>query len=189
MKIIIVFGPPGSGKGTQANLLAKSLNAEHLSTGNILRNEVDKKSELGKKVADILKKGILVSDELIIEIVERYISESRSNYFIFDGFPRTLKQAEMFESILEKKSISDVKVVNLFVENNELKNRLLNRARIENRTDDNEETIANRLEVYEKQTYPLLIYFENAKRKILDIEGVGKIEDVQKTIVNALKKD
>jgi adenylate kinase len=187
MRIVIIFGPPGVGKGTQAAMLAKKSNLIHFSTGETIREEIKKGTELGKTVDNIVKKGELISDDIIINMIEDKLSGNvNANGILFDGFPRTLNQAEMLELILEKKKIHDVKIINLTADNEELIKRLVNRGKIEGRHDDNEEVIKNRLEVYEKQTAPVIKFFKN-KIKIININGIGEINVIQSNIMKALR--
>lgn len=186
MKSIIMFGPPGVGKGTQAKLLAENINYVHLSTGNILREEVKKGSELGKQADIIMKQGILLSDDLTIKIVEEFMSNhSNALGFIFDGFPRTINQAELLEKTFIKFNIKDIKVISLSANEQELIKRLLKRAEIEKRADDNEETIRKRLSLYQKETLPMLDFYKK-KCPVININGIGAIEEIQKNIIKAL---
>lgn len=181
-----MFGPPGSGKGTQAQLLASKFKLVHLSTGDILRKEIAKGSELGMKVDSLIKGGNLVSDEIVLEIVKNFlIANKDKNGFILDGFPRTCKQAENLNTLFCDLGIQGVQVINLIVEKNELIKRLLNRAEIEGRADDHIVSIDNRLNVYEQTTSSLLDYY-CCSASVYDINGLGKTEEIHSEIVGAL---
>ena len=183
MRIIIIFGPPGVGKGTQSKLLAEKLGYLHLSTGNVLRQEVANKTELGIKINELLQKGHLVSDEIVTQIVENYISKHQnSKGFILDGFPRTVNQAEALSKFCIKLKDFNLDIVNLTADDNELIKRLLKRGNQEGRMDDNEQTIKKRLEVYENETAPVLKYYKRYV-KVLDINGIGSIEEISKNIL------
>ena len=186
MRVFIIFGPPGVGKGTQAKLISDRLGIEHVSTGVILRGEIAKKSEIGKKVENITKSGGLVSDDLIMKIVEKHISESSAEGFLFDGVPRTIAQAKIFMSIMQNKSVSDIKVINLDAAEDELLIRLLKRAEIEGRADDNEKTIKNRIEIYHSQTKPVIDFFKRKNIFIVDVDGIGSVEEINKNIIESI---
>lgn len=182
---LIIFGPPGAGKGTQAKLIAEKLGIRHLSTGEVLRSEIKTGSELGMKVQKIINSGNLVSDEIVIEIVENALKKSK-NGFILDGFPRTVKQAEVLEEMFNEMKIGGVKIVNLEVDEEELIKRLLNRAKLEGRVDDNEETIRNRMVVYNEETKPILDFYSKHEGMI-NVDGLGSVEEVLSRVLSALK--
>lgn len=173
---LIIFGPPGAGKGTQAKLIAEKLGIGHLSTGEALRNEIKSGSELGKKVQEIMNKGHLVSDEIVIEIVRGALKRAEKG-FILDGFPRTLGQAEVLEGIFREMKIFGIKVINLEVDEEELIKRLLNRAKLEGRADDNEQTIRNRMNVYNRETKPILDFYSKIGN-LKNVFGMGSVEEV-----------
>jgi len=183
MKIIIIFGPPGSGKGTQAGMLAEKFKFKHVSTGKIFREEIANRTEIGKIAETFIDKGNLVPDKIVCKLVEDFLVEHKKGKgLIFDGFPRTLKQAEIFESFLKDKKIADLTIINLAVDNKELMKRLLKRAKIEGRNDDTKETIKVRLDVYRNQTEPILTFYKG-KERILDINGLGEIDDIHSNIL------
>lgn len=156
-----MFGAPGAGKGTQSELIEKRYNLIHLSTGDILRAEIKNGSELGKQVEAVISKGQLVSDELIIALLEQEISRhADANGFIFDGFPRTQVQAGALDEMLAKHGEKVSIMLALSVEENELIKRLLNRGATSGRADDNLETIRKRITVYNEQTAPVMKYYE-----------------------------
>ena len=160
---IILFGPPGAGKGTQAKYLIERYGIVQISTGDMLRDSVIKGSEIGKEVKSIMEKGELVSDEIIMSLIsDRIVQEDCKKGFILDGFPRTLEQAISLDKILEDKSLHIDHVIQINVEESLLLNRINKRAS-ENknvREDDNSEILANRLIVYNKQTIPVLEHYE-----------------------------
>ncbi len=179
---LIIIGAPGSGKGTNATAIINKYNIAHISTGDILRDNVSNNTELGKKANDYMQKGALVPDELIICMVEQRINKSDcENGFLLDGFPRTIEQANALDKLLDSKAKSIDKVINLVVSEDELMGRLLKRGR----ADDNEETISNRLSVFTNQTSPVIEYYSKAN-KIINIDAVGDIEKISDDILNSI---
>ncbi|KAA0210173.1 MAG: adenylate kinase [Ignavibacteriaceae bacterium] len=180
---LIIFGPPGAGKGTQAEIIADKLNLDHFSTGQILREAVTAGTDLGKKAKAIMDSGHLVPDEIMIGIVEQSLAErSESNGFILDGFPRTLAQAIALTGIFSKLGFDDVKVINLIVKDEELIERMLSRGR----SDDTEDAVKNRLAVYKESTAPVLDYFRKNGNAIFDITGAGEINDINDQILKSI---
>lgn len=184
---IVIFGAPGSGKGTQSELIIKEYGLEHISTGDVLRAEIKGETELGKVASSYIEKGQLVPDELIIDILAKVLdSKKNSKGVIFDGFPRTIPQAKALKKMLNDRK-TDVSVMfNLQVEEQELINRLLERGKVSGRSDDNLETIKSRLEVYHNQTAPLADYYIE-EGKHVEIKGVGTIEGIFSRIKDAIK--
>ncbi len=175
---IVIFGAPGSGKGTQSAKLVEKYGLKHLSTGDILREEIKADTELGKLAGSYMSKGHLVPDELVIDILDNMIGKhSDTKGFIFDGFPRTLAQGEALGKMLEKHGEDIDAVLSLEVEEEELIDRLLKRGQISGRTDDNRETIESRLKVYHSQTEPLKEFYRT-KGTLKNIEGIGSIDDI-----------
>lgn len=175
---IVIFGAPGSGKGTQSAKLVEKYGLKHLSTGDILREEIKADTELGKLADSYMSKGHLVPDELVIDILDNLIGKhSDAEGFIFDGFPRTLAQGEALGQMLEKHGEDIDAVLSLEVEEEELIDRLLKRGQISGRTDDNRETIESRLKVYHSQTEPLKEFYRT-KGTLKNIEGIGSIDDI-----------
>ena len=181
--IIVLLGPPGSGKGTQAELICKKFGFFHFSTGNILRNEVKKKTKIGKEIELIINAGKLISDKIIIKIVDNKISKQLKLYkgFLFDGFPRNLSQAKAFDILLGKNNQSITSVIQLSVHEEEISKRIQKRKLEEKREDDNENVLKSRLDVYFDETKPLLDFYQK-KNKLNKINGTQTINDVNDQI-------
>ena len=174
----ILFGPPGSGKGTQSVKIAEKYNLVHISTGDIFRKNIREKSPLGIKVQSIIEKGELVPDSLLIEILEDALQQhAKAKGFVFDGFPRTIQQAKDLDAMLARRKESVSLVLALEVGDDEILKRLLKRAEIEGRKDDTKEVIANRIEVYNTQTQPLINFYKD-KKKFQSIDGLGGIDKI-----------
>ena len=171
---IVIFGAPGSGKGTQSELIIKEYGLDHISTGDVLRSEMKNETELGKIAKDYIEKGQLVPDELIVDMLD---SKVNSKGVIFDGFPRTIPQAKALKEMLNKRGTDVSVMLNLQVEEEELINRLLERGKVSGRSDDNLETIKSRLDVYHKQTAPLADYYIGEGKHVA-IKGMGTIEEI-----------
>ena len=180
---IVIFGAPGSGKGTQSELIIKEYGLDHISTGDVLRSEMKNETELGKIAKE---KGQLVPDELIVDMLAKVLdSKVNSKGVIFDGFPRTIPQAKALKEMLNKRGTDVSVMLNLQVEEEELINRLLERGKVSGRSDDNLETIKSRLDVYHKQTAPLADYYIGEGKHVA-IKGMGTIEEIFGRIKDAV---
>ncbi len=174
----ILFGPPGSGKGTQSVRVAEKYNFAHISTGDIFRKNIREKTTLGLRVQNIIEKGDLVPDELLIEILENAMDQQKGvKGFVFDGFPRTLQQANDLDRMLKNRNEKVSLVLALDVNDEEIIGRLLKRAQIEGRKDDTKEVIENRIDIYNKQTQPLIDFYKG-KNKFQSIYGIGGVDEI-----------
>ena len=188
LEVLIFLGPPGSGKGTQAEILTDKLNLNHLSVGDLLRENILNNTELGKLASSYVKSGELVPDELIIDLMDSYITNIKNKTdisgIILDGFPRTINQAIALENKIKQLNVSIKAVINLDIPDQKILNRLASRGR----EDDKPELIKNRLNVYRNQTEPLLEFYK--KRSLLDpINGDQAEVDVSNAIINILKAE
>lgn len=212
---LILLGAPGAGKGTQAVNLSSKYNIPHISTGDIFRFNIKNGTELGKRAKEYIDKGLLVPDEVTIDIVEdRLKKEDCKGGFLLDGFPRTIPQADALEATLERLGVSLDAVINIDVPDSEIITRMsgrrvcsgcgmsfhtiFNPTKVEGkcdecgsaviqRADDKEETVLERLKTYHDQTEPLIKYYD-AKGKVLTVKGEEKIEDTTKSVLNALER-
>ncbi len=185
---LVLFGPPAAGKGTQAKRLVTERNLVQLSTGDMLRAAIKSGSELGQKVEGIMKAGDLVSDEIVIALIDEQLeAQAGVAGFIFDGFPRTVAQAEALDSVLEKRGESVDSVIRLKVEDAAILGRIAARFEEQGRKDDNPETFKHRLATYNKQTAPLLPYY-SAQGKLTEVNGMADIEMVAASISEVLDR-
>lgn len=212
---LLLFGAPGVGKGTQAKLLSSKLNIPHISTGDILRQAVKDQTDVGKKAQEIMNRGNLVPDEIMIDIIrDRLVKEDCKNGFILDGFPRTEKQAAELDRLLTEIKKDDITLINILADENEIIKRLNNRRACkvcgkiftlneiegikdcpncgaENsfylREDDQENVIRNRLEVFRIETEPVLKYYQTKKKKIISVNGLGFINEVNAHLLKILE--
>ena len=184
---IILCGAPGSGKGTQSDLIVKKYGLQHLSTGDALRAEIKSGSELGKEIGELIAGGNLVPDHKMIHLIERYLDNLPADCkgVIFDGFPRTVAQAEALELLLDRRHMKAV-LLDLFVEEDEVIKRLLNRGKTSGRADDNYVTIKKRLQVYQTETKPVCTYYLH-RHNYFAINGNYSMEDTFCQIDNILK--
>jgi adenylate kinase len=186
---IIIFGAPGSGKGTQSERITEKYNLLHISTGDMLRAEIAAKTELGELAHSYISKGQLLPDQVIIDMLAKKLTDTDAGHqgVIFDGFPRTVAQAEALDVLLEKNNQNVSIMLELDVEKDELITRLLKRGQETGRSDDNLEVIQNRLEVYRNQTTPVMDYYKEAG-KYTHIKGTGSIDEIFGRIAFALDK-
>ena len=184
-EIVLLMGPPGAGKGTQADILVKTRALRKLSTGDMLRDHVQRGTELGKQAKAVMDAGDLVSDDLIVAMVKSELESMQVIRVLLDGFPRTTAQAKELDKLLSELSVDIDSTVLIEVDEDELVARLLNRAKELGRTDDNEETIRNRMKVYQDLTKPLVDYYQN-QDKLTAVNGLGTVEEVSKSIFEVL---
>lgn len=186
---IVLFGGPGSGKGTQSEKLIDKYGLHHISTGEVLRNHIKKETDLGKIAKKYIDEGQLIPDELMIQILDDVLEKEAKDKpgVIFDGFPRTIPQAEALNELLKKRNKELHAVVGLEVPDEELVKRMINRGKMTGRADDNEETIKKRLHVYHNQTSPLRDHYKK-QNKYVAIDGNREIDHIFDSIVSELDK-
>ena len=185
---IALFGPPGAGKGTQAKRIVEKYNLAHLSTGDMIRKEIADGTELGKMAADIINNGQLLSDDLVVSMIASCIARNKEVAgFLFDGFPRTVAQAEMLDRMLAESGSSLHGLINIEVPFEEVKKRLLERAKIEGRADDNEEVIEKRFKEYRDKTAHVGNYYHK-KGLRYDVKGNGTVDEVFDSIIGVLER-
>lgn len=183
---IVLLGAPGSGKGTQAKKLVEKYGVPQISTGDLLRAAVAAGSDLGLKVKAVMDAGNLVSDDLVLGLLkERLAEDDAQKGFILDGFPRNLAQAEVLEGVLAEMEQPVEHAVLINVDADEILKRILARAKVEGRADDNEETVRNRMAIYKEQTAPVAEFYAE-KGMLSDIAGVGSIDEIFSKVVSAL---
>lgn len=182
----VIFGPPGSGKGTQSEKIIEKYGLEHISTGDLLRYEISHHTHLGTLAKSYIDKGNLVPDDLIIDMIDNKLDKLINvPGVIFDGFPRTIEQAEALKELLKSHSEEVSVMINLDVDRQELIDRLLKRGETSGRSDDNLETIEKRLSVYESQTTPVIDYYKKEK-KLVEIKGIGEVDEIFGKIADAI---
>ena len=185
---IVIFGAPGSGKGTQSERIVEKYGINHISTGDVLRAEIKNGTELGKTAKGYIDQGQLIPDELMIDILASVFDSFKDRKgVIFDGFPRTIAQAEALKTMLAERGQDVSVMVDLEVPEDELMVRLIKRGKDSGRADDNEETIKKRLHVYHSQTAPLIDWYKN-ERKYQHINGLGTMEGIFAEICEAIDK-
>ena len=179
MKNIVIFGAPGSGKGTQSDLMIEKYGLEHISTGDVLRNEIKKGTELGKTAKGLIDNGQLIPDDLMVNILAQVYDSFGKEHkgVIFDGFPRTIPQAEALKKMLAERGHKVAAMIELDVPEDELMKRLIKRGQENGRADDNEETIKKRLVVYHSQTQPLIEWYEKEGLH-KHIDGLGSLDRI-----------
>ncbi len=213
---LILFGPPGAGKGTQAKILSEKFNIPHISTGDMLREAVENKTELGLRAKSIMESGQLVPDDVMIGIIRDTLSSEKcKNGFILDGFPRTVEQAKALDQMFQNMNINDVVILEFDIDEEEIIKRVTNRRSCKNcgalfnllydklenicpkcgangtiyqREDDTEEVIRKRIEVYKTSTYPVKNYYRENRHYFISIDGEGQIEQITEKILNQLNK-
>ncbi|MCL2596078.1 MAG: adenylate kinase [Paludibacter sp.] len=185
---IIISGAPGSGKGTQSDLIVKNFHLRHLSTGDMLRAEIAAGTELGNQVEKLVSTGAYVPDQLMIDVISNAILKIDDSYngLILDGFPRTVEQAQALDDIFERTGKKISLFLDIHVDETELIDRLLKRGQIQGRKDDNLETIKERLKVYYAKTQPISNFYKT-KQLYHSIEGIGTIEEIYAKIDNKIK--
>lgn len=187
MKNIVIFGAPGAGKGTQSDKMIEKYGFGHISTGDVLRNEIKNGTALGKTAKGYIDNGQLIPDELMVDILA-HVYDSFGSYHkgvIFDGFPRTTPQAEALKKMLQERGHKIAAMIELSVPEEELMARLINRGKESGRSDDNEETIKKRLNVYHTQTAPLIDWYKK-EGVHHHVEGLGTVDDIFARIVNEI---
>jgi adenylate kinase len=188
---IILFGPPGSGKGTQSVRLAEAFRLVHISTGDIFRAELKNETPLGLEAKKFIDQGMLVPDEVVIGMLGSHLDQHLASTpagFIFDGFPRTIAQADALDRLMQLKSMSITTVLSLEVREHELIARILNRGKTSGRTDDtNEDTIRKRLEVYHTETAPVAGFYDQ-QGKLQIVHGEGDIDDIFSKLADAISR-
>jgi adenylate kinase len=186
---LVLFGPPGAGKGTQAEFLIQSFGLNHLSTGDLLRSEIAAGTKLGLEAKSFMEKGELLPDAVVIGMIKsKLASNNEAKGFIFDGFPRTVEQAKALDKLLNENGTPISGMLSLEVEKQELVNRLLSRGKISGRADDQDQTvIENRINVYNEKTLPLIEYYK-PQGKHYGINGMGTIEEIAARLKEAVEK-
>ena len=185
---VVIFGAPGSGKGTQSDLIIKKYGLHHISTGDVLREEIASQTELGKIAEVFISKGQLVPDDLTIKMLASLLDKTQNEKgYIFDGFPRTLEQGEALDKLLRERDAHVLAALNLEVEEDLLIERILKRGEQTGRKDDNLETVQERLNVYHKQTKPLKDFYKKQGKNI-NIKGTGNIDDIFERICESLDR-
>jgi adenylate kinase len=186
---LVLFGPPGAGKGTQAEYLIKNFNLIHISTGELLRSEIAAGTELGKKANEFMSKGELVPDEVVVGMIKSKLkAHPEAKGFIFDGFPRTVTQAKALDKLLNDNGTPISAMLCLEVEKEELIKRLLSRGLISGRVDDqNQKVIENRIKVYRNKTEPIIEYY-HPQNKHHTIDGMGSIKEIAARVKEVVEK-
>lgn len=186
--IAIMFGPPGSGKGTQAARVAMRLGIPHVAAGDMLRDEVARGTDLGREAKPVMDAGGLVPDELVVRMIDARLNQPDAAHgVLLDGYPRTLAQATALNSMLAARKEEVAEVISLEVPDGELRARILRRAGIEGRSDDTPERLDQRLRVYRADTEPVLEHYRGAGTHILSIDGVGDIDTITDQIISSMR--
>ena len=186
---LILFGPPGSGKGTQSDKLVEKYDLIHLSTGNLLRQEIKDKTPLGLEAKSFIDKGQLVPDEVVIGMVDSYFDQHKgAKGFLFDGYPRTVAQAAALDKLLEVKKTGIANVLFLNVDEEELIKRLIHRGKTSGRSDDTDENVQRkRQEVYRNETLPVAAYYDK-QNKVVNVKGMGTVDEIFTSLSGIIDK-
>lgn len=186
---LILFGPPGSGKGTQSDKLVEKYGLKHLSTGNLLRQEIAEKTPLGIEAKNFIDKGQLVPDEVVIGMVDSYFDQHKgARGFLFDGYPRTVAQAAALDKLLELKKTNIELVLFLQVDEEELIKRLVHRGKTSGRSDDMDENVQRkRQEVYRNETLPVAAFYKK-QNKVVNIKGMGSVSEIFSSLCEVIDK-
>jgi adenylate kinase len=186
---LILFGPPGSGKGTQSDKLVEKYDLIHLSTGNLLRQEMKDKTPLGLEAKSFIDKGQLVPDEVVIGMVDSYFDQHKgAKGFLFDGYPRTVAQAAALDKLLEVKKTGIANVLFLNVDEEELIKRLIHRGKTSGRSDDTDENVQRkRQEVYRNETLPVAAYYDK-QNKVVNVKGMGTVDEIFTSLSGIIDK-
>ena len=185
---IVLFGPPGSGKGTQSEKIIEKYGLIHISTGDLLREQVAAQTDLGMQAKEIMEKGELVSDNIVIGMIRSKLEEHQdASGFIFDGFPRTVEQARELRKALTDYDERVSLMISLEVPREELVKRLLKRGKETGRSDDNLETIGNRIDVYNRQTIPVTYYYDKMHKHV-SVDGIGSVDKIFDRITEVISK-
>ena len=183
---IIIFGPPGAGKGTQAKILVEKLNSFQVSTGDMLRDEIKKDTEIGKKILNNMDDGKFVDDEIVNKLLEKIIFDPKKNKLIFDGYPRTVNQAKNLENLLNKSNQKIDYIFFLNVKKDAIIKRIERRKILEKRSDDDSNTILKRYDIYMQETKPILDFY-SSKKGFYEVDGSLNIEQIANKIDDILK--